>query len=349
MTATARAAPAPGAAQPRTPTLLDDLLREPDRFTFDAAFAALLRTGTDALRFEAALGLGYAGADVLAVERDGDGFRAVPSAIGLTGPSGALPRRYTEHVVVERRARSAALSDFLGTLAGRPIEQFAQAGIKYRPHRLAERARLEGREDEVRAALLALAGFAIPVVADRLDTLVEAVLHHAGAFAGFPRSAERLAAILSDRLGEPVEVEQFAGRWLRLSPGETTRLAGGAGPGRFSRLGVDAALGEAAWDIQSAIRLRVGPMSLRRFRELLPGQPGFGELACLARAYLDGVVTVAVNPVLAADAVPPLPLGGNAPGRLGWDTWLPVAGRRERDGDEAVFDPGDAVPNGKTR
>ena len=325
-------------------TLLASLLRDPASFTLDAAIATLLRAGRPdepaAIRFEAAFGLGFAAADVMSVEAgENASFCITTSALGLTGPSGALPRRYTEHVIGERRARSNALSDFLSVIAQRPIWQFIQAGTKYRPHRLAEGA-YPGGEDGSRLALQALAGFAIPEVGRRLGPLLDTVLHHAGAFAGHPRSAERLQAILSDWLGERVTVDQFAGVWLRLPMPEMTRLPA-AGSGQFHRLGVDAAIGHAFWDIQSAIVLRIGPMALRHFAALLPGRPLFIDLTNLASAYLDGAVTFAINPVLAADAVPPLALTADedGPGRLGWDTWLGMGGRRERLGDEAIFQP----------
>jgi type VI secretion system protein ImpH len=348
----ADAAPTEGAAssgpvRPAPRTLLEALHDDPGSFTFDAAVAVLSASGgpgdrAGKIRFRTAFGLGFVAADVISVEADGDGgFRLATPVLGLTGPSGALPRRYTEHVIDERRAHSCALSDFLDLLAQRPIWQFAQAGMKYRPDRLAEAAALRGdpSEDLSRFAMQAMAGFAIPGVARRLGPLLDTVLHHAAAFAGHPRSAERLGAILSDWLGEQVEIEQFAGRWRHLPTAEMTRLPAAGGSGQFHRLGVDAAIGDAVWDIQSAIQLRIGPMTLSRFVDLLPGRPLFTELATLAHAYVDGAVEIAINPVLAAEAIPPLALAQDEAdsGRLGWDTWLGLGRRRERDGDEATF------------
>ena len=62
--------------------------------------------------------------------------------IGLTGPSGVLPRYYSEVVTQTLRARSTALRDFLDLLAHRFVAFFARAGIKYRPARAAETASL---------------------------------------------------------------------------------------------------------------------------------------------------------------------------------------------------------------
>ena len=80
---------------------------------------------------------------------------------------------------------------------------------------------------------------------------------------------------------------------------------------------------------------------------MLPGRPLLRRLASLARAYLDGEVGFEVNPVLAAHAVPGLQLGPAAPPRLGWNTWLPVAGKRRRDAAEAMFTSSQAEAPGE--
>ena len=58
--------------------------------------------------------------------------------MGLTGPSGVLPRYYSELVTQALRERSTALRDFLDLLAHRFVAFFARGGIKYRPARAAE-------------------------------------------------------------------------------------------------------------------------------------------------------------------------------------------------------------------
>ncbi|MBE7209402.1 MAG: type VI secretion system baseplate subunit TssG [Gluconacetobacter diazotrophicus] len=337
--------PAPPSATAAS-SVLRDLRENPFEFEFDAAVAILRRASAHsadpaAIRFEAATGLAFASSDVLSV-RGGpdDAFRVVTGFLGLTGPAGALPRTYTEHVVAERRQRSSALADFLDMVAQRPATQFAAAAMKYRPHRIREEAALAaGRGDALRDTLLSLTGHAIPAVARGLGDAIEAVLHHAGAFAAHPRSADRLGAILSDWFGRTVTVQQFAGRWIRIGREEQSRMPWGDGGGRFHRLGVDAAVGTAAWDIQSTVILRVGPLSLREFESFLPGGPSLAALRALASAYLDDAVAFAVKPVLAAAEVPPLrmPRGSTAPSaRLGQNTWLTTGAPRREDAEDTV-------------
>ena len=331
------------------------LLADPRRFSFDAAVRVLTHARrqpdpAEAARFGTAPGLAFPGNDITAV-RAGPADEAphvTAALMGLTGPSGVLPRHYTEAVVASLRGRSRALHEFLDILSHRMVAFFARAGAKYRPHRVADTAALSGGAlsgagtDPVADALLALTGYGMPYLADRLPTGPAPLQHYAGLFAARPRSADRLASLTSDWLGRPVIVEQFAGAWLALPPDQRTRLASGLQLGAFSRLGEDAAIGVRAWDPQARFVLRVGPLDLAAFQALLPDRPALREFVSLVRAYVGFEVGFAVNPVLARGEVPALALRADAdpPPRLGWNTWLPSESRAGRRGDaaDAVFE-----------
>lgn len=330
------------------------LLSDPSRFTFDAAVAIIMRASGksrpgDAVRFEAATGLSFVPSDILAAGRDGRGFRVTVGFLGLSGPGGVLPRPYTELVNVEHRRRSTALGRFLDVLAQRPMAHFAAAGIKYRPHRTADAAAIAtaaaSREvatldapprDGLRDILLAIAGFRAEADAERLAIGADPLMFYAGAFGAFPRSADQLGVMLSDWLGQAVTVEQFAGCWLELDRREMSRLGAGA-LGQFTQLGVDAAVGGRTWDIGSRIVIHIGPLGLRAFEALMPGRATLARTVSLARAYVSRDIAVAVNPVLAAHAVPPIALAAAASTRLGWNSWLPTGGERHSDAVDAVF------------
>lgn len=338
-------ATAPGSRR----SLLQTLLEEPARFGFDAAMAVLMQaSGTshpgDAARFHASSGLGFVSADVTEVERDGSAFRVTTGLLGLTGASGVLPRPFTDWVNGEQRRHSPALAAFLDLLAQRPIAQFASAGIKYQPHRAAQAAASakgssRGVTDGLRHILLALTGYGTAHLASRLEVGTDPLLFYAGLFAGHPRSADRLGAMVSDWLEQTVVVEQLAGTWLSLGQAEMSALPRSGHRGQFNQLGVDAAAGSRSWDVQSRIRLRIGPLSWAGFNALLPGRPLFRRLASLVGAFLGGEVEFVINPVLAAHAVPPMALRPASAPMLGWNSWLPSAAPRRRDGVEAVFDP----------
>jgi type VI secretion system ImpH/TssG family protein len=333
-------------------SLLRTLQDAPWRFGFDAAVAVMMHAAgrgdpAAAIRFHAPPGLGFVSSDVLSVAREGDGFGATIGFSGLTGPSGVMPRPYTETVNAEQRRRSFALAAFLDLLAQGPLAQFASAGIKYRPHRTADTAAIgTGRagpaKDGMREALLAFTGYAMPGAAQGLAIGADALLYYAGAFAAWPRSADQLAGMLSDWLGQKVEVEQFAGAWLSLGAEEQTTLPASGRPGRYHQLGVDAAIGARAWDIQSRLVLRIGPLSLAAFNASLPGGALLTQLVALTRAYLGEQTSFVVNPVLAADAVPPVRLSKADAPRLGWNGWLPTSAGRKSDAGEALFGARDA-------
>jgi type VI secretion system protein ImpH len=313
-------------------SLLATLVATPRRFRFDAAVRVLSRARrvedpAEAMRFRTPVGLVFPSADILDVDARGPHPELTVGLMGLTGPSGVLPRAYTDVVVQTRRGRSAALHDFLDMLGHRFVAFFARAGIKYRPARVAEATALRDRAavDPVTQVLLALTGYGTPNLAPRLLTGSDALLHYAGLFAMRPRSAERLGALLSDWLGMRVEVIEFAGAWLSLPPDQRTRIGLG---GQFNRLSADAAAGVRAWDPQARVVLRVGPLDRAGFERMLPDRMALHRLVALVRAYLGFELGFAVNPVLAARDVPALRLDSTAdpPPRLGWNTWVRAPG-----------------------
>jgi len=339
------------------------LRRTPWRYRFDAAVRVLTLGGDPAerLRFRSVPGIAFPGADVTAVDPPGAVAEATadgPSAgisqtagptaltvqvMGLTGPSGVLPRAYSEAVMLALRARSRGLHQFLDLLAHRCIAFFARAGTKYRPARAAETSLASGRPDPIADVLLALTGYATPNLAPRLLAGTDPLLHYAGLFAMRPRSADRLAALVSDWLGRRVEVIEFAGAWLNLPPDQRTRLPRGALAGAWHRLGVDAAAGIRAWDPQARVILRIGPLDRAGFAQLLPDRRALHRLVSLVRAYLGFETGFAINLVLATDQIPPLRLDAvsDPPPRLGWNCWLPRARggpSGQADAAEAVFD-----------
>lgn len=337
-----------------TPTSpLARLARAPWRWSFDAAARLLMLKQrrdepADAIAFRASTSFAYPAAEVSRVQTEGETPVLTSPVMTLGGTMGVLPRFYSQVLTTTQRNRSPAFTAFLDLLAQRLVGHFVAAGIKYRPHRAVEAAALRVPEpgrpasppDRFAEILFALTGFATGHLRERLAAGTDPLLHYAGSFALHPRSADRLAALVGDWLGRKVEVDQFAGAWLHLSPSEQTRLPSGARAGAFGRLGVDAAIGSRAWDIQGRVVLRIGPLESAAFASLLPDREGLRRLVSLVRAYLGLETDFAVNLVLAAAAVPALELQPAAPTppRLGWNTWLPKPEGHTRDAADAVFE-----------
>ena len=327
-------------------SVLATLRATPRRFRFDAVVRVLMRAAktedpADAARFRTPPGLVYPPADVLRIQGE-QRPDVTLGLMGLTGPSGVLPRHYTEFVTQTLRGRSTALHDFLDMLSHRFVAFFARATIKYRPGPAAETAALRTppEPDPVTEVLLALTGFGTPHLANRLPTGTGPILHYAGLFAMRPRSAERLQALVADYLGMQVEVVEFAGAWLNLPADQRTRIGAF---GSFARLGVDASAGVRAWDPQARFVLKVGPLRREEFERLLPDRGALERLVSLVRAYVGFEQGFAVNSGLCESDIPVLRMDSTADPapRLGWNTWLPaspVSIRKRGDAWDAMFE-----------
>ena len=329
-----------------TRSVFTTLREAPRKFRFDAAVRVLMRAfktedPADAARFRTPPGLVYPSADVLRLH--GEGRPDVTLGLmGLTGPSGVLPRHYTEFVTQTLRGRSTALHDFLDMLSHRFVAFFARATIKYRPAPAAETAALRSppEPDPVTQVLLALTGYGSRHLTPRLLTGSEPILHYAGLFSMRPRSAERLRALVSDFLGMQVEIVEFAGAWLNLPPDQRTRIGAA---GAFGRLGVDASAGVRAWDPQARFILRVGPLDHAGFERMLPDRLALHRLVSLVRAYVGYEQGFAINPILKAEDIPPVHMasGADPAPRLGWNTWMPVSAgslAKRKDAYDALFE-----------
>src|SRR5205085_1486709 len=146
-------------------------------------------------------------------------------------------------------------------------------------------------------------------------------------------------ALLRDYFELPLEVQQFRGCWLQLDVASQTRL-GAAN----CEMGLNVVAGERVWDVQSKLRLRLGPLHRDQFDALLPDRAPSPErktfflLVQLARLYLGPDLDFDVQLVLRKEDVPPCQLapGGLGP-RLGWNTWI-GSQPRKREAADAVFE-----------
>ncbi|HYM03859.1 MAG TPA: type VI secretion system baseplate subunit TssG [Stellaceae bacterium] len=325
----------------QAPSLIERLLSEPHRFEFVQAVRLLERnaasrrptdearfaaTEEDVVRFRASLALAFPLAEIEDLRRAdaGDTFEMEVSFLGLNGPSGVLPRHYSELVIQQLRQKNLAFRDFLDLLNHRAVAMHLSASRKYRLAIGVEQARQDGN-DPVTDALYALIGLGTSGLRDRLAVEDNTLIYYGGLFAQKTGSAMGLQQMMSDYLGRPVEVIQFAGRWAPLAQEDWTRLSTPGRPsGNFARLGVDAVAGTHVWDVQGGFRLRLGPLDYRQFAELMPGSPLMNEIAALTRSYAGPELAFDVELVISGDAVPDCALAesGDFLPRLGWNTWL---------------------------
>lgn len=343
----------------------------------------------EAARFQAHLSLSFPPSQIYELEHPSDALsvpRVTVTFLGLTGPSGVLPRHYTELVLRPQDVRTPERNAFrawLDIFNHRLISLFYRAWEKYRfylPYERGEYAPLE--PDAFTRSLFSLVGLGFPALRNRLhisvlghgletgftaeeDRLADferseqsqqrllgrvddlALLYYSGFFAQRRRTAISLAALLEDYFQLPAQVQQFHGQWLQLEAFNQSRLGG---EGSNNEMGVSLVAGERVWDVQSKVRLRLGPLRYHQFTEFLPDRTpvpkckAFFLLVHLARLYLGAEFDFDVQLVLKASEVPWCQLtdGDEGGARLGWNTWI-RSGNLDRDAADAVFEGEDVV------
>jgi type VI secretion system protein ImpH len=273
--------------------------------------------------------------------------------MGLVGPSGALPRYYTEMVLQRARDKDFTLRDFLDLFNHRLISLFYRAWEKYRVLLGYERAEVLAREsrdrgpeayrdfvttqrpkaDRFSQCLLDISGLGAPALRysaaarhelqPRRAIGDEALRFYVGLLAQRHRSAIGLESMLGDYFGVALAVRQFCGQWLKLARENQSTFAPG-GIGGNMLLGVETVVGERVWDAQSKFRVRIGPLSYRQFQDFLPSGDAHHPVLHLTRLYAGQQFDFDVQLVLRAAEVPPCVLSGKPSCcvRLGWDAWL---------------------------
>jgi len=277
--------------------------------------------------------------DLARSDREGPAAMVV-AFMGLTGPSGVLPRHYTELVLEQERIREHGLAGFFDVFNHRMISLFYRAWQKYRVPIAHEQASRPGAaRDPFTESLYAHFGMATGSLRGRLEVEDRTFAFYAGLLAQHPRSASALEGMITDYFAVPTRVDQFAGQWLPLVEENRSRLGRAGRPGEddrgaHNRLGRTAVLGKSFWDQQAGFRLGLGPMGFEEFSGFLPSGPRFGVLTQMARFFVGQELDFDVQLVLKADEVPACRLGDRGPRapRLGWSTWLRrSAGARDAD------------------
>jgi type VI secretion system protein ImpH len=253
----------------------------------------------------------------LRLPEDGQSVMTV-NFMGLTGPLGVLPLYYTELVMERLRSRDTTLRDFLDIFNHRSISLFYQAWEKYRFPIAYE----HGRSGHFLEMLQSMVGLGMPALANRQAVGDESLLFYTGLLAQQPRSAIALERILADYFEVPVEVEQFVGAWCSLDRDTQTRFEDSEG---FStQLGWGAVVGDEVWDLQSRVRIKLGPLPLKRYLEFLPAGSAYAPLRAITRFFSGGDLDFEVQLILEREEVPACVLGaeGEQAPRLGWATWV---------------------------
>ncbi len=241
--------------------------------------------------------------------------------MGLTGPSGVLPRHYTEFLLARRtRFKDETAHRFFDLFNHRAITLFVEAWEKYRFYIGYER----GQSQNTMRYLLDLAGMGTTGLQGRLQQAEQGVkdemlAYYSGLNAQRPHSATALVAILQDYFKVKVDILQFRGQWLQLEPNQYTRIGK---KGTYHKLGETAVIGEYVWDHQAKFRVRMGPLDKNHFDAFLPVGNAFIALKNYVNWFIAPGQNFDVQLVLRKEEVPGCRLGAEGSAHLGWSTWL---------------------------
>jgi type VI secretion system protein ImpH len=246
--------------------------------------------------------------------------RVTVANIGLLGPEGPLPLHITRWVLdrlsqrwfADPNARGTSdttFLDFVNAIQHRLIALYYRAWAEAHPGVQVER-RAGGR---VTAMLRALSGIGLPGTSDRDSGLDLVRLRQAAALGHQVEGPERLTLFLSEALDVPVHLQEFLPSWMEVPAHLQTRING-----RHAALGRSAGMGPRIFQRQSRVELRIGPVDLKTFTELLPGQEKLKVLKKAVRELVGGVLDVDLRVVLAREEVPAAALGQSRLARTGW-------------------------------
>lgn len=278
---------------------------------------------SEVVRFGAYPSLAFPASEIQTIDWSTNPPLMVVNFMGLTGPSGVLPRVYTELIEERGKIQDRSLRDFLDIPNHRMLSLFYRAWA---------RSRFPIEPGRLRQCLLSLVGLGLPTLENRQTVEDESIIFYCGLFALQPRSAAALERILSDYFQVPAEIVQFVGAWYRLGDDSTCRFGGSEMPSEL--LGMGVVVGDAVFDLQSRARIRLGPLSLRQYQEFLPGRLGYRRLRDITTFFSRGECDFEVQLILRQGDVPDWRIEDDSPVQLGWTTWMktrPVFPRNPED------------------
>lgn len=282
------------------------------------------------VRFRSRIGLDFPSSEIQELrEVDGDvpdekRLEMLVNFMGVVGVSGVLPTHYTELVLDRVRHRDTAMWEFFDIFTHRAVSMFYQAWAKYRFP-----VGYENGRSDFTSYLFDLAGLGTEGLRGRLAVNDEALLPYVGLIAQRPHSTNSLENILSDHFQTTAKIDQFSGQWLRLSSDDVSKL-GVAN----SVLGRSAIIGSRVWDQQSKLRIRIGPLTFKRFQAFLPSGSANAEMRGIVKFMLGLEFDFDVQLVLSAKEVPATILTTRAVRKpmLGWTTFLKTKPFKNDDG-----------------
>ncbi|MFT4542271.1 MAG: type VI secretion system protein ImpH [Planctomycetota bacterium] len=250
----------------------------------------------EGIRFTSHPTLGYSGSALRRVKAEGPEtpHELEVNFLSMIGVTGALPLHYTEHLLSRLYLRDRSLTDFLDLFQHRSIALFFRAWRKYTfPFADEGSATQDVRRNRnvgVSGMLSSLIGLGTPGMSLPEGLPKNSWMYFAGHFARPVRTADGLERMIAGVCSHQVRYEGHIGSWLTLADSARSRLMPNTRHGgrirASQRLGMGFVLGSRVWDVQSKVRLHIGPLTGDEYHEWMPGSDACGRLVQLIRSYL---------------------------------------------------------------
>lgn len=321
-------------AQPKQPSVREELFGDASRFTFLQAVRLLeqmqLRRSyrtrpaegvvpqEELVLFRHALRLDFPVTDIehfTEAAAPNEPHQMTVNVMGLGGSTGPLPHHVTEQILARSTRGDRAGRDFLDIFNHRLISLLYRARKKYRPEldpRGPERSRVAN-------VLFSLLGLGTRGQRGRLGIDDRALLAYAGYFANAHRPAVGLERIVEHCFDVPAKITPFVGKWQRIEEDDRTRIGYS---GANNRLGRDTVLGTRFFDQAASFELQLGPMSPMKFVSFLRGGHAFRPLVSLVRFYVREELDFSFRLILRKKDIPKSELTKPRRHALGWTSWL---------------------------
>lgn len=227
------------------------------------------------VRFRASASLGFPPNDIWSITPAPEGVLDVRvNFMGLYGPASPLPPSFTERVM--HADGQGATGDFLDFFNHRLIALLFQV-LKANRY---ESRYAEGAIDPMSLAFSALFGAIDAGDTPELRRRRVLLLPYLGMLSLHNRSHRVVAGVIEHFTGLPCRIEEFVTREIEI-PREAQMCLGGS-----VRLGRDMLLGSTVNDVAGHFRVCLGPLTLDRYVDLLPGRRNHEGLADLVALIL---------------------------------------------------------------
>lgn len=311
--------------------LLDRLLEAPYRFRFYQAVRLLRRLHPERsleslVQFQSDASFAFAPSELVSLKApstDEGPLTLKVAFMGLLSSRSMLPDHYRERALALARNKDRALLDFLDIFNDRLISLLYQAWEKPRFF-----VKLERREpDPLTKALEALAGLRLGEQPMSLPFDPDLIRGQAARFMRGMVSEESALEVLRTAFPDiGFELHPFDPQQLPLEDDSRFRLRRGS---LGNQLGRFCPLGRRVWDVQSRVRLKVGPLTPQQWQAFAPEGPSAVRLQAIWQRMTGGELDLVVEPSLGSAQHKRWKLGSRS-ARLGRSVWLGSRGVTQR-------------------